>query len=133
MDIRAELKTIRTSVRKMKPLIDQIRGKRVEDAQTILQFLKQKNKTPLAKLLKSAVASAEHNFQVPSGNLKIKSVVAEQGPTLKRFQPRAFGRAYEIRKRTCSIKMVLTEIKPIIKKESKEELTNVVSPEKTTS
>ena len=107
MEIRAELKTIRTCVRKMKPLIDQIRGKRVEDAQVILQFLKQKNKTPLAKLLKSAIASAEHNFQASSGNLKIKSIVAEQGPTLKRFRPRAFGRAYEIRKRTCSIKLAL--------------------------
>ncbi|MBI5230316.1 MAG: 50S ribosomal protein L22 [Candidatus Magasanikbacteria bacterium] len=120
MDVFAELKTIRTSTRKMKPLIDQIRGKRVEDALVILQFAGQKNKTPLAKLVKSAVANAEHNFHISAGNLKIKSIVAEQGPTLKRFQPRAFGRAYEIRKRTCSVKLTLTEIMRAAKKEVKE-------------
>lgn len=122
MQISAKLKTIRASVRKIKPLIDQIRGKRVEDALTVLQFMSRKNKIPLGKLVKSAVANAEHNFRLSAGNLKIKSIVAEAGPTLKRFQPRAFGRAYEIRKRTCSIKLVLAEIKPTVVKPAKEEI-----------
>lgn len=133
MDIRAELKTIRTSTRKMKLLIDQIRGKRVEDALVILQFMAQKGKTPLTKLVKSAVANAEHNFQLSAGNLKVKSIVAEQGPTLKRFRPRAFGRAYEIRKRTCSIKLILTEIKPTVKKEAQENAKDISTAEITTS
>lgn len=124
MNVFAELKTIRTSARKMKPLIDQIRGKRVEDALIILQFMAKKNKIPLAKLVKSAVANAEHNFHLSAGNLKIKSIVAEQGPTIKRFQPRAFGRAFEIRKRTCSIKLALAEIRPTIQKERNEKAEN---------
>ena len=128
MEVSASLKTIRTSVRKMKPLIDQIRGKRVEDALITLQFITRKGSLPLIKLVKSAIANAEHNFQLSASNLKIKSVVAEQGATLKRFQPRAFGRAYEIRKRTCSIKLTVAEIKPTIKKTIASSDTETVTP-----
>ena len=133
MEVSASLKTIRTSVRKMKPLIDQIRGKRVEDALVVLQFMSRKNALPLLKLVKSAIANAEHNFQLSASNLKVKSVVAEQGPTLKRFQPRAFGRAFEIRKRTCSIKLTVTEIKPTIKKTSASEDTEIATPKEVKS
>jgi large subunit ribosomal protein L22 len=107
------------SPRKIKLVIDMIRGKRALDAQTILKFTPRVAAKPVLKLLNSAVANAKHNFKIDEANLYIKSILANQGPALKRFRPRAFGRAAGIKKRMTHITIVLDELMvktPAVKK-----------------
>ena len=90
--------------------MDEVRGKKVEEALNMLAFAPQKGARILKKLLDSAVANAEQNADVDVDNLFIKRVYADEGPTLKRFRPRAQGRATRIRKRTSHLTVVLDEI-----------------------
>jgi len=107
----ATAKYIRVSSRKVKAVIDLIRGKSVKEAEAILQYTPKSATEPVAKLLKSAVANAENNLEMDRGELYIAEIYANQGPTLKRFRPRAHGRASSIRKRTSHITIVLDQAK----------------------
>jgi large subunit ribosomal protein L22 len=89
-----------------------IRGKDVEYAKSQLQFSTKKTSDDLLCLLNSAIANAKNNFQLEEGNLFIEKIVVEEGPTLKRWMPRAQGRASAIRKRTCSVIITLNEKEP---------------------
>ena len=110
MESRAVARYIRISPRKVRLIMDQIRGKRIEEALNQLSFAPQKGAFVLKKLINSAVANAEQNFEMDVDKLYIKRVYADEGPTLKRFRPRAMGRATRIRKRTSHLTVVLDEI-----------------------
>jgi large subunit ribosomal protein L22 len=84
-----------------------IRGKHVDEARRILAFTPKAASQHLSKVLESAIANAEHNFEIPGDELYVAIVAADEGPTLKRIRPRAQGRAYRVRKRTSHIRMVL--------------------------
>lgn len=107
----ATARYVRISARKVKIVIDMIRGKKVGEALSILEYTPKSASEPVAKLLKSATANAENNLEMNSSKLFVAEVYANQGPTLKRLRPRAQGRANRIRKRTSHISIVLDEIK----------------------
>jgi len=106
--VRAQARYVRTSARKARLVCDHIRGKDVAEARAILAFTPRAAAKPWLKLLESAVANAEHNHELVGEDLKIASVRADEGPTLKRFRPRAMGRATRIRKRTSHLSITLT-------------------------
>ncbi len=110
MESRAVARYIRISPRKVRLIMDEIRGKRIEEALNQLSFAPQKGAFILKKLINSAVANAEQNFDMDVDKLYIKRVYADEGPTLKRFRPRAMGRATRIRKRTSHLTVILDEI-----------------------
>ena len=106
--VRAQAKYVRTSARKARLVCDNIRGKDVEQARAILAFTPRAAAEAWSKLLESAVANAENNHELVGDELRILSVHADEGPTLKRFRPRAMGRATKIRKRTSHLTITLT-------------------------
>jgi ribosomal protein L22 len=106
--VRAQARYVRTSARKARLVCDHIRGKDVDEARAILAFTPRAAAKPWLKLLESAVANAEHNHELVGEELKIAAVHADEGPTLKRFRPRAMGRATRIRKRTSHLTITLT-------------------------
>jgi ribosomal protein L22 len=106
--VRAHAKYVRTSARKARLVCDHIRGKSVPEARAILEFAPRAVARDWAKLLDSAVANAENNHELLADDLRIKEVYADEGPTLKRFRPRAMGRATQIRKRTSHLTITLT-------------------------
>ena len=106
--VRAQAKYVRTSARKARLVCDHIRGKDVNEARAILAFTPRGAATAWSKLLESAVANAEHNHELVGEELRILEVHADEGPTLKRFRPRAMGRATRIRKRTSHLTIQLT-------------------------
>ncbi len=106
---KAHLKYVRISPRKVKIVLDLIRGKDTETAMAILKNTNKLATEPLIKLLKSAVANAEHNFNLDKNNLFVSECFVCPGPTLKRVQPRAHGRAFQILKRTSHVTMVVRE------------------------
>jgi ribosomal protein L22 len=106
--VRAHAKYVRTSPRKARLVCDHIRGKSVEEARAILAYTPRAVARDWSKLLESAVANAEHNHELVGEDLYIKAVHADDGPTIKRFQPRAMGRATKIRKRTSHLTILLT-------------------------
>jgi ribosomal protein L22 len=106
--VRAQAKYVRTSARKARLVCDHIRGKDVTEARAILAFTPRAAAKAWSKLLESAVANAENNNELVGEDLRIYSVVADEGPTLKRFRPRAMGRATRIRKRTSHLTITLT-------------------------
>jgi large subunit ribosomal protein L22 len=101
--VKAVARYVRMSPRKVRRVLDQIRGKSYRDALIILEFMPYKACEPITKVLRSAVANAEHNNGLDVGDLVISEAYADAGPTLRRFRPRAQGRAYQIRKPTCHI------------------------------
>jgi ribosomal protein L22 len=106
--VRAQAKYVRTSARKARLVCDHIRGKSVQEARAILAHTPRAVARDWSKLLESAVANAEHNHELLGDDLRIASVTADEGPTLKRFRPRAMGRATRIRKRTSHLTILLT-------------------------
>ena len=106
--VRAQAKYVRTSARKARLVCDHIRGKDVAEARAILAFTPRAAAKPWLKLLESAIANAEHNHELVGDELKIAAVHADEGPTLKRYRPRAMGRATRIRKRTSHLTITLT-------------------------
>jgi ribosomal protein L22 len=106
--VRAQARYVRTSARKARLVCDHIRGKDVAEARAILAFTPRAAAKPWLKLLESAIANAEHNHELVGEELRIASVHADEGPTLKRFRPRAMGRATRIRKRTSHLTIELT-------------------------
>lgn len=110
MEIRAKGKNIRMSPRKIRLVANLIKGLSVEQARIQLEFNRKIASKVLIKLLDSAVANAVENFNASKDNLLIKSITVDSGPVLKRWMPRAHGRATPIRKRTSYVNLVLSEI-----------------------
>jgi ribosomal protein L22 len=106
--VRAQAKYVRTSARKARLVCDHIRGKDVVEARAILAYTPRAAAKPWLKLLESAIANAEHNHELVGDDLRIAAVHADEGPTLKRYRPRAMGRATRIRKRTSHLTITLT-------------------------
>ena len=106
-------KYLRIAPRKVRLVAELIKGKKVGEAKAILQFTVKGATEPLQKALKSVLASAINNFQLEEGNLYVLKVVVNEGPKLKRYRPRARGRAFPIQKKTSHITIVLNEITPI--------------------
>ncbi len=106
--VRAHAKYVRSSARKARLVCDHIRGKTVDEARAILAHTPRAVAKDWSKLLESAVANAEHNHELVGEDLYVKAVKADEGPTIKRFQPRAMGRATKIRKRTTHLTILLT-------------------------
>jgi large subunit ribosomal protein L22 len=109
MEVRARLRFVRVAPRKAQLVADLIRGKGSEEALNILNFTKKAAAKILIKVLKSALANATQKKTIDVDRLYIKKVTIDQGPTMKRFQPRALGRATMIRKRTSHITLILDE------------------------
>ena len=125
-EIKASARYIRMSPRKVRLVIEQIKGQSVVSALDTLRFVKRAAASPVYKLLQSALANAEHNFQIDKADLYIKKIIANDGPVLKRWMPRAHGRAAQILKRTSHIELVLgvrpgAKKKDVVKKEDKKE------------
>jgi large subunit ribosomal protein L22 len=110
MRVRAQAKWVRTSARKARIVLEHIRGRSVPEARTILAFTQRAAATDIEKVLRSAVANAEANHGLDGDDLVVESAYADEGPTLKRWKPRARGRVNRIRKRTCHVTLVLAEV-----------------------
>ncbi|MCU6711674.1 50S ribosomal protein L22 [Paenibacillus sp. J5C_2022] len=108
-EAKAHVKFVRIAPRKAALVADLIRGKQVGEAIAILRHTPKAASPILEKLLNSAIANAEHNYQLDVNNLVVSQVYANQGPTMKRFRPRAMGRASRINKRTSHITLVVSE------------------------
>lgn len=109
IETRAVAKFIRITPRKCRRVVDLVRGKYVDEALAILQFLPQRAAKQVAKVVKSAAANAENNAGLDREDLKISTAMVDEGPTWKRIKPRAMGRAYRILKRTSHITIVVAE------------------------
>ena len=120
MEVKVKLSNLRTSPRKVRAVIDLVRGKKVAEAQSILSFTVNKSTQPVLKLLNSAVASATHDLHLDVENLFISSITVDEGPKLKRWHPMSRGRAYPIIKRTSHIELTLSETIPTVKEVKKE-------------
>ncbi len=106
--VRASAKYVRSAPRKARLVMDHIRGKDVADARAILRHTPRAVAADISKLLESAIANAENNFELDPGELRIGRAVVDEGPTIKRFRPRAQGRATRINKRTSHMTITLT-------------------------
>ncbi len=106
--VRAQAKYVRSSARKARVVCDHIRGKSVDEARAILAHTSRAVARDWSKLLESAVANAENNHELVGEDLYVKAVHADEGPTIRRFRPRAMGRATRIRKRTSHLTILLT-------------------------
>ena len=110
MRVRAQARWVRTSARKARVVLEHIRGRSVPEARTILAFTSRAAATDIEKVLRSAVANAEANHGLDGDGLVVEAAYADEGPTLKRWKPRARGRVNRIRKRTCHVTLVLAEV-----------------------
>lgn len=109
MEVRAVAKDTGISARKVRPLIDMVRGKKVDEALTILKFTPTPNARVVAKVVKSAAANAENNLQMIPSDLKVVTIFADEAPTLKRFRPRARGRGDRILKGSSHITVIIAD------------------------
>lgn len=109
MKVSAQAKYIRQSPFKVRRVLDLVRGLPVEEARHVLAFTQRRTTDSVAKVLESAVANAEHNHALDADELVVAEAFADEGPTLKRWQPRARGRATPIRKRTSHITIVVED------------------------
>jgi large subunit ribosomal protein L22 len=105
----AQARYVRTSARKARLVADLIRGASVTDAQAILAYSTRAAAVPVRKVLQSAIANADHNHGLDVRDLMVARVTVDEGPTIKRFRPRAQGRAMPIMKRTCHITIAVAE------------------------
>lgn len=115
MEIFATLKYLRMSPRKVRLVVDVVRGMEVERAKSHLQFSPKGASAPVLKLLRSAAANALHNFKKEKEGLYIKKIFVDQGPTYKRYRPRARGMVGRINKRTSHVTIVLEEKSPTLR------------------
>ncbi len=121
MEWNATLKNLRISPRKARLVVDAVRGKSVREAILILDTVHKKSSLPVKKLIQSAVANAKKQDSVLESQLKVEKIYVDAGMTLKRFRPRAFGRAYTIRKRSSHISLTLGELDIVKKRKLKVE------------
>ena len=98
---------IRGSASKVRRVLDQIRGRSYRDALIMLEFMPYRSTGPITKVLRSAVANAEHNLGMDPSSLVITNASADMGPVMKRYRPRAQGRAFAIKKQTCHISIAV--------------------------
>ena len=110
MEVKAVAKDTGISPRKVRPLVDMVRGKKVDEALTILKFTPTPTAQVVAKVVKSAAANAENNFQMAPSDLKILNIFADEARTLKRYRPRARGRISPILKRSSHITVIVDEV-----------------------
>lgn len=108
-EARAVARYIRISPRKARQVMDLVRGKDLPEALAILKYTPQRAAEPISKVIKSAAANAEHNYEMNKDTLYVAECFVDEGPTLKRFQPRAMGRADVKRRRTSHITVVVKE------------------------
>ena len=106
--VRASAKYVRVSPRKARLIADQVRGKHIDDARSLLQFSPRSAAEDISKVIESAAANAEANHDLIGDEMVVAEIRVDEGPTLKRFRPRAMGRATPIHKRTCHISVALT-------------------------
>ena len=122
MEARAQARFVRVTPMKARRVVDLIRGLPASDAQAVLRFAPQDASDPVGKVLDSAIANATNNHNLDPASLVVAEAYVDEGPTMRRFRPRAQGRAYRIRKRTSHITVVLEEfeapeaVKPAPKK-----------------
>ena len=130
--VKATLKNYRQSPRKVKTIVDEVRGKTASEAITKLTFIPNRAALPVKKLIESAVANAKHNHNMDPDTLFIKSIVVDEGFSMKRWMPKARGTAHPFRKRTSQVRVVLDgeEAKGKAKKEDKKESKKAVSDDK---
>src|SRR5947207_8833464 len=107
---RAVARHVRISATKARRVVNLVRGLPAKEALTVLQFAPQAASEPVYKVLASAIANAENNERLDPDSLLVAEAYVDEGPTLKRFRPRAQGRAYRIRKRTCHITVVVESV-----------------------
>lgn len=119
MEIKAKLRYLRIAPRKVRLVINLVRGLDAVTALNQLNFTYKRTAAPLLKLIKSALANAENNYHLKKENLYIKKITADEGPKLKRWHPRAFGRANPILKRSSHLELILAEKKPTKKAAAK--------------
>ena len=110
MKVKAHSRYVRQSPYKVRRVLDLVRGLPVEEAEHVLRLTPRAAADPIAKVLKSAVANAEHNHALDADELVVAEAFADEGPTLKRFRPRARGRASKINKRTSHITIVVSDL-----------------------
>jgi large subunit ribosomal protein L22 len=111
MQAKAVARTVRIAPRKVRLVVDLIRGKQVGEAVSVLRLTNKAASPIVEKVLKSAIANAEHNYEMDVNSLVVTEAYVDEGPTLKRFRPRAMGRASQINKRTSHITIVVSEKK----------------------
>ncbi len=109
--VKAELKNYRQSPRKVRLVVDLIRGKKVKDALGLLSVTTRRSSLPIKKLVESAIANAKHNFNLESADLFVKEISVNEGVTMYRSMPRARGSSAPIRKRTSRVLVILDELK----------------------
>jgi large subunit ribosomal protein L22 len=109
MEARAKARYVRVTPRKARRVVDLIRGLPAEQAQAVLSFAPQSASHAIGKVLNSAIANAEYTGQVRSSGLVVSRAWVDEGPTLKRFRPRAQGRSYRIDKRTSHITVIVSD------------------------
>src|ERR687884_449251 len=109
---RAVARHVRTSPMKARRVVDLVRGLPAKEALTVLRFSPQAASEPVYKVLASAIANAENNERLDPDSLLVSEAYVDEGPTLKRFRPRAQGRAYRIRKRSCHITIAVESVPP---------------------
>jgi len=119
MLVKAKLNNLRTSAKKVRLVADLVRGEKTDKAVDLLNFSRKQAAGPVIKLIHSAVANAENNFELAKDNLFIKEIFVNEGVTMKRWMPKAHGRATPIRKRSCHINLVLGELVDSGRKEAK--------------
>jgi large subunit ribosomal protein L22 len=131
----ATAKFIRISPTKARQVVDLIRGRRVDDARRVLAFTPRAASMPVTKVLNSAIANAEHNRALAADELVVVRTWVDEGPTLRRFRPRALGRATRIRKRTCHISVVVgrPEVEPVAPPPRKKATARKSTAKKTTA
>lgn len=108
--VKASARYVRISARKARVVADQIRGKSYEEAEALLTFSPRGASVPILKLLRSAGANAENNDDLDVEDLRVERISVDEGPTMRRYRPRARGRATRIEKRSCHISIALTPI-----------------------
>lgn len=109
MEVKAVAKNISISARKVRPVIELVQGKRIDEALDLLKFTPTPTAKVVAKVVKSAAANAETNFQLTPAELKIVKIFADESRTVKRYRPRARGRATPILKRSSHITVIVAE------------------------
>lgn len=133
VETKAKLRHLRLAPRKVRLVIDLIRGLKVDKAINQLEGLSKEATKPVLKLLNSAIANAKHNHDLNEDSLRVKETMVDNGPIMYRWMPRAMGRATPIRKRTCHITIVLTGevLEKKVKKEEKEKKEKVINKKTT--
>ena len=118
MEARAQARFVRVTPLKARRVVDVIRGMKADEAAALLRFAPQAAAEPVRKVLESAVANAENNDGLAPDSLYVAEAYVDEGPTMKRFRPRAQGRAYRVAKRTSHITVVVEERTPVLRTRS---------------